>query len=141
MTLARIILGRIAMAGRYLAFFAIIALSLCTAQNATAEPPSDAKVRDIKIDGAVIVAEDGSINLDGLLKIGCEPLAALRHRILVDNGLCLSRRSYYSFYLQKICASNVNVQALYDQMPDTAWKTIEQIRNVEGQKGCRALED
>lgn len=129
------------MAGRYLMLMAMIAFSFAAAPHSIAQPAPDSKVRDIKIDGAVIVREDGSIDPEGLLKIGCEPLAALRHRILVDNGLCLSRRSYYSFYFQKICAPGVNIQMLYDQMPEAAWKTIEQIRNVEGQKGCRALED
>ncbi len=129
------------MAGRYLMLLSMIAFSFGAATQAIAQPASDGKVRDIKIDGAVIVREDGSVDPEGLLKIGCEPLAALRHRILVDNGLCLSRRSYYSFYFQKICTPGVNIQALYDQMPEAVWKTIEQIRNVEGQKGCRALEE
>ncbi|MBC8048715.1 MAG: hypothetical protein H7X92_01030 [Chitinophagales bacterium] len=129
------------MARRILKVFAYVAMLAISTVAALAQAPAQDKMRDIKIDGFVIVAEDGSLNPDGLLKLGCEPLATVRHRILIDNGFCFRKAGYYSFYFQRVCSTQDNDQALYNRMPEAVWKNIELVRNVESQKGCRALED
>jgi hypothetical protein len=122
-----------------LSAFAVLAIFLQFASH----PPAAAqdKVRNITYDNVIIVDEAGRLNPDGLLKLGCEPLAALRHRFLMDNGYCFRRTTYYTFYFNKICAPGVREQDIYDRMDNEIWKTIEVIKTVEGQKGCRRIEE
>lgn len=100
------------------------------------------RIRDVKIDGFVVVDQNGVVDPVGLLKLSCEPLATLRFRYLVDNGWCFRRQGYYHFFFKKMCASTeVDNQALYDRMDVSVWKAIEDIKSVENRKGCRRIEN
>ncbi|MDX2265209.1 MAG: hypothetical protein NW215_09590 [Hyphomicrobiales bacterium] len=100
------------------------------------------KLRNITFDGVVVIDGNGVANKEGLLKLGCEPLAVLRHRVLVDQGFCFCRPTFYSQFVNRICQTppgeTCDEQRGYNRVVD--WTNRNLIREVESLKNCRGQE-
>ena len=100
-----------------------------------AEPPST----NICIENFGCTEPSGAqkfLNEWELGKLGCEPLAVIRNRILYNAGMCIQNRYMRLFFNQECTPDPVSANKIYAEATPSMNRALSVLGRLERKKGC-----